>query len=1137
MRSLRSKWKLFSYSGLSALMLFLAIVSVWMASAGSGAALAHGTHRAVVPPHLTHRLKPRPHHVGSGAPRTHVGILPVLAHGTGRARAQHGQGALVPAKIAPATATTLFYDDFESGATGWTTVGDNATTPYYPNGHDFWNLAASPQTLSVPGAVNPTLVTYPDAAGALPSANSGTHAFWYGDNPAADTTNPAGASMTYMGNESDWPNETANDGGISNGPNSGSLISPPINLSSATNATLSFATWWEIESVNPAHFDMMYVDVTSDGGATWHTLGTLNPQTNPAGGADAYPYSDNGLDVPATWESAAADLTPYVGSTIQVRFRFDSVDGYDNGFRGWLIDDVGVYEQVGAAPRISAVSPNAGVAGAQVTITGAGFGASQGTSTVTFNGVAAAATSWSDTSLTVTVPAGASSGPLVVTVNGAQAPAVSFTVNAAVTLASPSAFPESTDALSGQGFAPGETVNVFLNGVTGTLLASGAADGAGNLASLSLTTPTIPGGSYLVLAEGQTSHITAGATLNIVPSLSTASATVKPAQSVAVTGLGFGAYESVQIQLDSGTSPILGYLSCDGSGSCSSNVTLPSSNVLQGIHSLIGLGDSTGLIANAPVTFTPAIVVASPSPAHGGPGTEITLTGAAFSANETAQIYWGGTSGISEGSTTTDASGNLSFSFAAPTPVSPGTYSIVVVRSNHSPSPVSTRFTILSPVLNVLPGGIHSGQVVQITVSGFQAYESVNLTWNANGGQAVTTIYADDTGGASGSFTPPSAPHGSYTVTAQGATSGLTATHGLNIGPGISLSVSQSNPGNTLTVYGGGFTAGAQINVYFQTTKNGVQAVTADGTGAFTTTLTVPLHYSPATTYYVHAVSTTTSESAKSLFSYILPSIYTYYSVSYGQQTYVSASGFASNETVNVVWAYQQTGQLKVATLTADANGNIASYITVPSEPNLGSVTVAAVGVTSGLKATVSIYEYAALNPTPSSGPSGTKIALLGGGFAAGETVTLVYEPTGATIATLTASTRGAVKASFTIPSGTSQGYVYFSGAGATSGISVSGSFLITGKLVIAPTTGPAGTSVTVNGSRFTPSSAVDLYWYDPSCAVQCYYYFGNFPTDSTGAFSTTITAPSYVSAGAPYYVQAYDNYTGYDAQAAFTGQ
>jgi len=62
-----------------------------------------------------------------------------------------------------------------------------------------------------------------------------------------------------------------------------------------------------------------------------------------------------------------------------------------------------------------------------VTITGSNFGATQGTSTVIFNGTNATPTAWSATSVTVPVPASATTGNVIVTVNGVSSNGVIFT--------------------------------------------------------------------------------------------------------------------------------------------------------------------------------------------------------------------------------------------------------------------------------------------------------------------------------------------------------------------------------------------------------------------------------------------------------------------------------------------------------------------------------------------------------------------------------------------------------------------------------------------------------------------------------------------------------------------------------------
>jgi hypothetical protein len=81
-------------------------------------------------------------------------------------------------------------------------------------------------------------------------------------------------------------------------------------------------------------------------------------------------------------------------------------------------------------PNITGLSPNSGPAGTSVMITGTGFGATQNQSTVTFNGTAAtpAPGNWSDTLITVPVPAGATTGNVVVSVGGASSNGFAFTV-------------------------------------------------------------------------------------------------------------------------------------------------------------------------------------------------------------------------------------------------------------------------------------------------------------------------------------------------------------------------------------------------------------------------------------------------------------------------------------------------------------------------------------------------------------------------------------------------------------------------------------------------------------------------------------------------------------------------------------
>ena len=104
-------------------------------------------------------------------------------------------------------------------------------------------------------------------------------------------------------------------------------------------------------------------------------------------------------------------------------------------------------------PAIDSVTPGSAEE-TVVTITGENFGPSigavQGTSGVSFNGVWATASSWSDTEIRVAVPPGAATGEVVVTVSGQASDGVEFTVTGtggsgpAIGTVSPALGPEGT---------------------------------------------------------------------------------------------------------------------------------------------------------------------------------------------------------------------------------------------------------------------------------------------------------------------------------------------------------------------------------------------------------------------------------------------------------------------------------------------------------------------------------------------------------------------------------------------------------------------------------------------------------------------------------------------------------------------
>jgi extracellular elastinolytic metalloproteinase len=106
------------------------------------------------------------------------------------------------------------------------------------------------------------------------------------------------------------------------GSNSGTLTSPPITGITA-DSTLSFQHLRNVESYSAGSFDRTRVEILTSSGST--TVFSLD-STQPSGGV---------------WTaSGPISLADFAGDTIQVVFRFDTVDGISNAFTGWFIDDV-----------------------------------------------------------------------------------------------------------------------------------------------------------------------------------------------------------------------------------------------------------------------------------------------------------------------------------------------------------------------------------------------------------------------------------------------------------------------------------------------------------------------------------------------------------------------------------------------------------------------------------------------------------------------------------------------------------------------------------------------------------------------------------------------------------------------------
>ncbi|MCO5187229.1 MAG: immune inhibitor A [Anaerolineae bacterium] len=114
-----------------------------------------------------------------------------------------------------------------------------------------------------------------------------------------------------------------------------------FDLSTVPTATLVFQNWYEIET----GWDYGYVLASADNGVSWDFLETIYTTTaNPYGnlyGPGLTGESGRGGDS-AEWAEQRADLTPYAGGPVLIRFEYITDDAvYEDG---WALDEIAIPE-------------------------------------------------------------------------------------------------------------------------------------------------------------------------------------------------------------------------------------------------------------------------------------------------------------------------------------------------------------------------------------------------------------------------------------------------------------------------------------------------------------------------------------------------------------------------------------------------------------------------------------------------------------------------------------------------------------------------------------------------------------------------------------------------------------------------
>ncbi|MBU4299604.1 hypothetical protein L6303_04295 [archaeon] len=218
---------------------------------------------------------------------------------------------------------TVFSEDFESGATGWTHGMLEPREGY--NSSDWWEIRTTAYGID----------NYDFGTTVYGTTNHGSH---------------GGYEHSY-------------------------LMSPVIALPGDDIITLEFDSYTANEGGCPDWYDVEWIEISSDGGQTWATLntcggvnvgsiGTLSNEPPVRGVGISDVQTSNGddplhNDSDMQWRTFSYDISAYAGEDVQVRFRYDTGDGCcgpDNQ-EGWYTDNIKIYSEMSCEHYVTQETP------------------------------------------------------------------------------------------------------------------------------------------------------------------------------------------------------------------------------------------------------------------------------------------------------------------------------------------------------------------------------------------------------------------------------------------------------------------------------------------------------------------------------------------------------------------------------------------------------------------------------------------------------------------------------------------------------------------------------------------------------------------------------------------------------------
>ena len=310
-----------------------------------------------------------------------------------------------------------------------------------------------------------------------------------------------------------------------------------------------------------------------------------------------------------------------------------------------------------------------------------------------------------------------------------------------------------------------------------------------------------------------------------------------------------------------------------------------------------------------------------------------------------------------------------------------GSYAIIVLDEQSGETGVATLN--VRPKITLSPTTALPGDTVTVKGTGFTANANVSqILINNHNVTPSDTVKINASGSFECTFTVPDGlSYGDYTVNVTD-TSGHYATATLKIWATLTLSVSEGPSGTIVDVVGKGFTPKGNVTIKMDgTTCKTLASIQANTSGIFTGKFVVPTL--DVGSYTVNA-SDDGGKWATAEFKVTGKTAIKTTPTAAAPGETITINGYNFTAMKDVVVTIDFGTLTSYATVNTTENGEFTATITVP-EVQVGTYTITAKDSYNLSASTTFKVAITTLTILPSSGPTGTRIHIVGGGFESGK--------------------------------------------------------------------------------------------------------------------------------------------------------